>query len=137
MRNENTHHQPRSIIPQNKTSSCDGDKETATLPLQVFIYRKGTRNASIRKNVNHVKVHNPSVKEIRDYAFIERWSLVDVEFSEGLKVIGRAAFYSCQNLKRDAAFHSCRNLDSIEFPEGLQVIGKYALTMDALRGARE
>jgi hypothetical protein len=127
--------QPRSMLdPTEQNSNCDGDKETATMPLKVFIYSKDTRNPSVPKNVRHVKLH-PSVKEIRDYAFAERWSLVEVEFSEGLERIGGAAFHSCQNLKHinklpstlreigKAAFHNCRNLDSIEFPEGLQVIG--------------
>jgi hypothetical protein len=61
--------------------------------------------------------------------------LVEVEFSEGLEVIGMEAFCNCTNLKYvnklpstlneigDEAFYNCYILDSIEFPEGLQVIG--------------
>ncbi len=68
------------------------------MPLKVFIYSKDTRNPSVPKNVRHVKLH-PSVKEIRDYAFVERWSLVEVEFSEGLEVIGYDCFRNCRLLK--------------------------------------
>jgi hypothetical protein len=84
-----------------------------------------------------VKV-DPSVKEIHDEAFEDCQSLVEVEVSEGLEVIGKWAFFHCDNLKLinklpstlkrigDGAFFSCASLDSIEFPEGLQVIGDSA-----------
>jgi hypothetical protein len=102
----------------------------------VFIYNKDTKG-DIPRNVTHVKV-DPSVKEIHKNAFQDCFSLVEVEFSEGLEVIGRSAFYDCRNMKHinklpstlkeicDVAFWGCASLDSIEFPEGLQVIGEFA-----------
>jgi hypothetical protein len=105
-------------------------------PRNVFIYSKETKD-KIPKTVTHVKV-DPSVKEIHDGAFKDCHSLVEVEFSEGLEVIGRSAFHECRNLKHIQklpstlkeigveAFWGCESFDSIEFPEGLQVIGEAA-----------
>jgi hypothetical protein len=102
----------------------------------VFIYNEDTKN-EIPSDVTHVKV-DPSVQKIPAYAFQDCLWLVEVEFSEGLEVIGRNAFYECRNLKHtnklpstlreigDFAFNCCSNLDSIEFPEGLQVVGEAA-----------
>jgi hypothetical protein len=112
----------------------------ASIPEQpnVFIYNEETTKGDIPLNVlTHVKVH-PSVKEIQIFSFINCHSLVEVEFSEGLEVIGIWAFYDCRNLKHtnklpstlkeigDHAFRNCESLDSIKFPEGLQVIGSQA-----------
>jgi hypothetical protein len=107
-------------------------------PPNVFIYDEDTRDAPIPRNVTHVKV-DPSVKEIHARAFQDCWSLVEVEFSEGLQVIGHGAFFNCTKLKHinklpstlkeihNEAFQDCASLDSrIEFPEGLQVIGNRA-----------
>jgi hypothetical protein len=119
-------------------------KETATMttiseairipePPNVFIYNEDTKG-DIPPYVTHVKV-NPSVKEIHDDAFQYCHSLVEVEFCEGLEVIGQGTFRDCHNLKLinklpstlkeigASAFNGCESLDSIEFPEGLQVIG--------------
>jgi hypothetical protein len=102
----------------------------------LFIYRGEARD-EIPRDVTHVRV-DPSVEEIYDNAFEDCWSLVEVEFSEGLERIGSHAFYNCQNLKNinklpstlkeigDHAFARCASLDSIEFPEGLLVIGEIA-----------
>jgi hypothetical protein len=132
-----------TIIP---TNTCIGDKQTAAMtrevsifePPNVFIYNKDTTKDAIPNNVTHVKV-DPSVKEIHENAFQNCESLVAVEFSEGLEVIGMKAFWNCTNLKhvnklpstlkeiRSRAFWRCASLDSsIEFPEGLQVIGESA-----------
>jgi hypothetical protein len=125
----------------NDNDDCNGDTESATMtseasipePPNVFIYNKDTKD-DIPKTVTHVKV-DPSIKEIHACAFENCHSLVEVEFSEGLEVIGRYAFWNCKNLMHidklpstlkeihDEAFRYCANLDSIEFPEGLQVIG--------------
>jgi hypothetical protein len=81
---------------------------------------------------------DPSVKEIRADAFEDCRLLVEVEFSEGLEVIGDGAFWDCNNLRYinklpstlkeigDDAFRDCSNLDSIDLPERLQVIGERA-----------
>jgi hypothetical protein len=103
-------------------------------PPNVFIYNKDTTKDAIPRNVTHIKVH-PSVKEIQKKAFIYCESLVEVEFSEGLQVIGESAFQGCRELKRikipsahvvikSGAFQACSGLDSVELPEGLQVIGR-------------
>jgi hypothetical protein len=74
-----------------------------------------------------VKV-DPSVKEIHDFAFLECALLIEVEFSEGLEVIGIQAFWNCTNLKyvnklpstlkeiHDFAFSNCESLVKVEFP---------------------
>jgi hypothetical protein len=136
---------PTNLAPTsnitNENGDCNGDKETAAMtseasipePPNVFIYNKDTKD-DIPDNVTHVKV-DPSVKEIHDKAFEAcLLSLVEVEFSEGLQVIGDRAFIACRDLKYInklpstlkeigvRAFKYCESLDSsIEFPEGLQV----------------
>jgi hypothetical protein len=136
---------------QSISNTCHGDKEAATTmtseasipePPNVFIYR-GETKYEIPEDVIHVVTHvkvDPSVKEIHDEAFMTCESLVEVEFYEGLEVIGKHAFYYCINLKYinklpstlkeigDGAFHLCNTLDSIEFPKGLQVIGRGAFS---------
>jgi hypothetical protein len=59
-------------------------------PPNVFIYNKDTKD-DIPDNVTHVKV-DPSVKEIHAWAFQDCLSFVEIEFSEGLQVIGHGAF---------------------------------------------
>jgi hypothetical protein len=134
----------RNISDDN--GDCNGETEAATMtidasipePPNVFIYNKDTTIDTIpRINVTHVKVH-PSVKEMHDNAFAGCPSLVEVEFSEGLKVIGRNAFYDCRKLKHinklpstmkeigDYAFVGCESLVEVEFSEGLAVIGNHA-----------
>jgi hypothetical protein len=125
-----------------KAKTCFGDKETATMtteasipePPTIFIYNKETTKDVIPRNVTHVKVH-PSVKQIHAWAFRGCLSLVEVEFSEGLELIGRMAFDNCGNLKninklpstlkeiRNGAFWQCWSLVEVEFSEGLEVIG--------------
>jgi hypothetical protein len=59
-------------------------------PPTIFIYNEDTKD-DIPDNVTHVKV-DPSVKEIHAAAFEDCLSLVEVELSEGLQVIGINAF---------------------------------------------
>jgi hypothetical protein len=126
------------------TSFLKGHKETATMsseasipePPTIFIYNEDTKD-DIPNNVTHVKV-DPSVKEINSNAFEGCMSLVEVEFSEGLEVIGNQAFWMRTKLKHinklpstlkdidGYAFYCCASLDSIEFSEGLQVIEESA-----------
>jgi hypothetical protein len=75
---------------------------------------------------------------IHDNAFRQCSSLVEVEFSEGLELIGIQAFFWCENLKHISkfpstlkeihknAFHGCLSLVGVEFSEGLEVIGDQA-----------
>jgi hypothetical protein len=106
-------------------------------PHNVFVYSKGTRNASIPNSVTRVKVDS-SAREIQKKAFRVRRLLVAVEFSEGLERIGSSAFRKCKSLKYinklpstlkeidNNAFLSCYSLGSVEFPERLQEIGSCA-----------
>jgi hypothetical protein len=83
----------------------------------------------------HIKKLPSTLKEIGPFAFSRCESLVEVEFSEGLQVIGRGAFERCANLKHinklpstlkeidNFAFNNCGSLVEVEFSEGLQVIG--------------
>jgi hypothetical protein len=105
-------------------------------PTNIFTYNAVTKDA-IPRNVTHVKV-DPSVKEIHAWAFKDCESLVEVEFSEGLEVIGIKAFSYCQNLKyinklpstlkeiHSNAFRRCESLVEVEFSEGLERIGRRA-----------
>jgi hypothetical protein len=125
------------MVTKDETATMTTSEASIPEPPNVFIYNKDTKDA-IPNNVTHVKV-DPSVKEIHAWAFEDCCeSLVEVEFSEGLEVIGDGAFWHCSNLKHinklpstlkkigDEAFRCCASLDSIEFPEGLQVIGEAA-----------
>jgi hypothetical protein len=122
----------------NETATMTSDESDSEESDDVFIYNKSTKN-EIPVYVTHVKV-DPSVKEIHDYAFENCHSLVEVEFSEGLQVIGLMAFYKCQDLKLinklpstlkeigDLAFKGCESLVEVEFSEGLEVIGAEAFS---------
>jgi hypothetical protein len=117
------------------TSEAHYDSE----PTIVFIYSKDTKYERIPKNVTHLKV-DPSVKEIVARAFDDCWSLVEVEFSEGLERIGDEGFIDCSNLKYinklpstlmeigDCAFEECESLVEVQFPEGLERIGQGAFS---------
>jgi hypothetical protein len=130
----------------NDNGDCNGDTETATMtseasipePPNVFIYNEDTKD-DIPNNVTHVKV-DPSVKEIHAWAFLDCLSLVEVEFSERLELIGHGAFANCSSLTtvkvpssvieiQDSAFADCTSLASLDLPEGLQSIGARSFSL--------
>jgi hypothetical protein len=82
-------------------------------------------------DVAHVRVDS-SVVEIPFQAFQNRQQLATVEFSQGLRIIGRDCFEGCQELTsislpsiteiRSFAFAGCYKLENVQLPEGLQLL---------------
>ncbi|KAL3932569.1 MAG: hypothetical protein SGBAC_010791 [Bacillariaceae sp.] len=77
----------------------------------------------------------PTITDIRDDAFANGKSLVQVKLPHGLKWIGERTFADCTSLKfiqipstvqelRFRIFVNCRNLVTVELMEGLLVIGE-------------
>ena len=101
----------------------------------IFIYRRGRQ---IPQHVTHVLI-DESVDEIEDDAFYECRRLVQVDTHDGLRTVGKRAFFRCTSLRQinlksateidDYAFHMCTNLESVEFGDRLETIGE-----DAFRG---
>ena len=98
----------------------------------VFIYRGGGRAP---QHVTHVLIDR-SVDEIEDDAFYECYNLVQVDTHNGLRKIGKFAFYYCTSLRwinlksvveiDERAFCKCINLESVEFGDRLEIIGNRA-----------
>lgn len=72
-----------------------------------------------------------------DYKAFAYSGIENVVLPDGLKTIGKYAFYSCENLKEVAipegveeipksAFFGCKQLSQLVLPKGLKVIGKEA-----------
>ena len=100
-----------------------------------FLYT-GQDSSEIPRDVTHARI-DPSVKEIDDSAFNGCEQLVEVQLSEGLEIIGYAAFAACKSLERfivpstvreivAEAFSECSQLEEVELCEGLQKIGDWA-----------
>jgi len=98
-----------------------------------FEYTGKEEREDVPKDVTIVRFH-PSVTEVDDYMFMECEQLKKVVFNEGLKKIGRNAFYGCRQLEQinlpstlfevDAsAFRECAILRDVVFNEGPQNIG--------------
>lgn len=79
----------------------------------------------------------PTVTKIDDNAFYGCVLLASVQFSEGLKIVGKHAFGRCRNLSsvffpsgleviERGAFWGCRSLIFIHFPDGLKEIRREA-----------
>eukprot|EP00986_Skeletonema_menzelii_P002641 scaffold731_cov218-Skeletonema_menzelii.AAC.3 len=104
----------------------DGDNDG-----DIFIYRGGRAPL----HVTHVRI-DESVDEIEDYAFRYCEHLVQVETHDGLRKVGRVAFWGCRSLERinlksaieigRYAFHECLYLESVEFGGNLETIGTFA-----------
>ena len=94
----------------------------------IFIYRGGRAP----RHVKHVRI-DKSVLEIDDLAFWNCGYLVQVETHDGIRKVGKYAFYNCTSLGRlnlrsvveigNGAFHNCENLESVEFGDMLETIG--------------
>ena len=97
----------------------------------IFIYRGG----QAPQHVTHVLI-DKSVDEIEDNAFCFCRNLLQVETHDGIRKIGRFAFWGCKSLRRinlkfvveieDRAFVKCDNLESVEFGDRLERIGNKA-----------
>ena len=93
----------------------------------IFIYRGG----HVPLHVTHVLI-DESVNEVEDDAFRDCEHLVKVDTHDGIRRIGRFAFYYCKSLKRinlnsvveidESAFNGCVNLESLEFGDRLETI---------------
>ena len=105
---------------------ADGDNDG-----DIFIYRGGRAPL----HVTHVRI-DKCVDEIEENAFRYCKHLVQVETHDGLRKVGRVAFWGCRSLGRinlksaveigTAAFYECENLESVEFGDRLETIGNYA-----------
>ena len=94
----------------------------------IFIYRGGRAP----QHVTHVLIDR-SIDEIEDKAFWYFENLVQVDTHDGLRKIGKYAFFNCRSLRRinlksvveidEQAFHWCKNLELVEFGERLEIIG--------------
>ena len=94
----------------------------------IFVYRGGRAP----QHVTHVRI-DKSIDEIENNAFCNCMQLVKVETHDGIRKIGRRAFYRCKSLRRInfksaveidyAAFCGCVQLVNVEFGDELETIG--------------
>eukprot|EP00985_Skeletonema_marinoi_P015849 scaffold8298_cov90-Skeletonema_marinoi.AAC.3 len=97
----------------------------------IFVYRGGRAP----RNVTHVRI-DKSVEVIEDSAFYRCEDLVQVDTHDGIRKVGRNAFFGCKSLRsidlRSAveigmqAFRGCWNLTDVKFGNKLETIGKWA-----------
>ena len=97
----------------------------------IFIYSGGRAP----QHVTHVLI-DKSIVEIEENAFNLCDNLVTVDTHDGLRKIGKKAFWICRSLRRvnlksaveiDAsAFYLCENLEYVEFGDKLETIGACA-----------
>ena len=94
----------------------------------IFIYRGGLAPL----HVTHARI-DESVDEIEDDALKHCEDLVHVETHDGIRRVGKMAFYRCKSLRQinlnsaveidRGAFHCCENLESVELGDRLETIG--------------
>ena len=94
----------------------------------IFIYRGGRAP----RHVTHVRI-DESVDVIEESAFKDCEQLVQVDTHDGIRRVGKWAFFKCKllrriNLKSVAeivmwAFNKCENLEFVEFGDKLETIG--------------
>eukprot|EP00985_Skeletonema_marinoi_P008344 scaffold3762_cov103-Skeletonema_marinoi.AAC.5 len=97
----------------------------------VVVYRGGRAPL----NVTHVRI-DKSVEVIEDSAFDGCARLVQVETHDGIRIVGKKAFYYCISLRSivlrsvvgigSQAFQGCKNLTDVKFGDKLETIGIYA-----------
>ena len=93
----------------------------------IFVYRGGRAP----RHVTHVLIDR-SVDEIEDNAFEFCMDLLNVDTHDGLRKIGKRAFFNCISLRRiniksvveidNSAFYKCDNLEYVEFGDRLETI---------------
>ena len=98
----------------------------------IFIYRGGRAP----QHVTHVLI-DESVDDVEVDAFRDCEHLVQVDTHDGLRTVGKRAFYNCKSLRRInlksavdigyASLYGCENLESVEFGDKLERIGNCAL----------
>ena len=100
-----------------------------------FIIYRGGRAP---RHVTHVRI-DKSVDEIEDDAFNGCEHLVQVDTHDGIRKVGKRAFYYCISLRwinlktaveiDELAFCYCENLESVEFGDRLETIGDNAFEL--------
>eukprot|EP00985_Skeletonema_marinoi_P014477 scaffold7337_cov106-Skeletonema_marinoi.AAC.13 len=100
---------------------------------EMFVYTGGDQ--VVPMDVVRVRI-DKSVKIIPTRAFQGRRHLIDVEFHDGIEIIGELAFHCCYSLRsvkllgvkviEEGAFASCRGLIEVEFGVELETIGRSA-----------
>eukprot|EP00984_Skeletonema_dohrnii_P008771 scaffold3270_cov97-Skeletonema_dohrnii-CCMP3373.AAC.1 len=97
----------------------------------IFVYRGGRAP----RNVTHIRI-DKSVEVIDELAFCDCEYLMHVDTHDGIRKVGRRAFFGCESLSiidlRSAveigedAFEGCKNLMGVKFGNKLETIGKWA-----------
>ena len=97
----------------------------------IFIYRGGRAP----QHVTHARI-DKSLDEIEDHAFNGCRNLVKVDAHDGIRRVGKNAFFNCRSLPRinlksvveidEGAFDRCKSLESVEFGDRLEIIGRSA-----------
>jgi hypothetical protein len=93
-------------------------------------------SGAVPRGVTCVKVH-PSVKAIKEAAFMQCLHLTTVDLGDELEEIVGFAFQNCMSLREilippavkaigECAFRYCPQLRAVNFREGLEEIGKEA-----------
>jgi len=101
---------------------------------EIFVYTGGVQ--VVPRNVRRVRI-DKSVKIIPANAFEHRHNLIDVEFHDGIEMIGEWAFNCCYSLCGpirllgvkiigNGAFYNCVDLEDIEFGDMLETLGSFA-----------
>ena len=99
----------------------------------IFIYRGGRAPV----HITHALI-DKSVIEIEDYSFNSCHHLMQIDTHDGIRRVGKFAFYRCKSLRRinlksavkigPSVFAGCKNLESVEFGDMLETIGNFALS---------
>ena len=99
----------------------------------IFIYRGGRAPL----HVTHAHIDR-SLEEIEEASFWSRQNLLQVDTHDGLRKIGKSAFFRCSSLPRinlksaveidEDAFFQCKNLAYVEFGDRLEIIGYHAFS---------
>jgi len=100
---------------------ADGDRD-------IFVYMGGWAP----QHVTHVRI-DKSVEVIEDHAFEDCEHLVQVDTHDGIRKVGRSAFFRCRSLRSidlrslveidSLAFEGCENLTDVQFGDKLEIIG--------------
>lgn len=94
------------------------------------------KNAFHQSGITSVKIPD-TVTEIREAAFYDSKSLLEVTFGKGVLTVGKYAFFGCDKLSsvylndglkviKEYAFNSCSSIDSIVIPDSVEEIGDHA-----------
>ena len=94
------------------------------------------KNAFHQSAITSVKIPD-TVTEIREAAFYDSKSLLEVTFGKNVITVGKYAFFGCESLTavylndglkfiKEYAFNSCFTIDSIVIPNSVEEIGDHA-----------